>query len=155
MMHNSVDKATTMWEAWFFSSDTFSHNHPMFGSSEVWLLQSVAGIQPHPAAKGFDNVLIKPAPPSQLTHAQASCVLLYFVLLGIRRCMFEGGVGSPFPVWVAVTEPDCSKKNFLHLPYGLHHVAIGTTRCVAGSKSSGSRRVALRTWMVARVEVLH
>ena len=44
----------------------------MFGSSEVWLLQSVAGIQPHPAAKGMDKVLIKPSPPSQLGHASGS-----------------------------------------------------------------------------------
>ena len=72
MMHNSVDNATTIWESWFFSSNTFSHNHPMFASSEVWLMQSVAGIQPHPAAKGFDKVLIKPSPPAQLEHAEAS-----------------------------------------------------------------------------------
>ena len=72
MMHNSVCNATTIWESWFFSSNTFSHNHPMFSSSEVWLLQSVAGIQPHPAAKGFDRVLIKPSPPTALEHASAS-----------------------------------------------------------------------------------
>ena len=41
----------------------------MFGSSEVWLIQSVLGIQPHPAAKGFDKVLIKPKPPRKLRHA--------------------------------------------------------------------------------------
>lgn len=41
----------------------------MFGSSEVWLIQSVAGIQPHPEAKGFDKVLVKPSPPSQMQHA--------------------------------------------------------------------------------------
>lgn len=39
-------------------------------SSEVWLVQSVAGIQPHPAANGFDHVLIKPGPPRQLTHVR-------------------------------------------------------------------------------------
>ena len=72
MMNNQFANATTMWESWFFSDNTFSHNHPMFGSSEVWLLQSVAGIQPHPAAKGMDRVLIKPSPPSKLDHAAAS-----------------------------------------------------------------------------------
>lgn len=44
----------------------------MFASTEVWLLQSVAGIQPHPAARGMNRVLIKPAPPTQLAHAAAS-----------------------------------------------------------------------------------
>ena len=52
MMNNTFANATTVWESWFFSDNTFSHNHPMFGSSEVWLIQAVLGIQPHPAARG-------------------------------------------------------------------------------------------------------
>lgn len=72
MMNNQFAKATTIWESWFFSDNTFSHNHPMFGSSEVWLLQSVAGIQPHPSARGMDRVLIKPSPPSHLRRAAAT-----------------------------------------------------------------------------------
>ena len=35
----------------------------MFSSSEVYLIQGLGGIQPHPDAKGFDRVLIKPKPP--------------------------------------------------------------------------------------------
>ena len=72
MLRNPWANATTLWESWFFSDDTFSHDHPMFASSEVWLLQSVAGIQPHPAARGMDRVLIKPSPPSQLSWCNAS-----------------------------------------------------------------------------------
>ena len=66
MLNNPFANATTLWESWFFSDNVFSHDHPMFASSEVWLLQSVAGIQPHPAANGMDHVLIKPSPPSQV-----------------------------------------------------------------------------------------
>eukprot|EP00041_Stephanoeca_diplocostata_P037610 m.1430057 g.1430057 ORF g.1430057 m.1430057 type:complete len:1055 (+) comp25071_c0_seq3:71-3235(+) len=72
MMNNPFANATTIWEAFYFSDNTFSHNHPMFASSEVWLIQSVAGIQPHPAANGFDHVLIKPGPPRQLNHASGT-----------------------------------------------------------------------------------
>lgn len=72
MMNNAFANATTIWESWFFSDNTFSHNHPMFASSEVWLLQSVAGIQPHPSARGMHHVLIKPSPPSGLQNASAS-----------------------------------------------------------------------------------
>merc|ERR1712050_515658 len=72
MMNNEFANATTIWESWFASDNTFSHNHPMFASSEVWLLQSVGGIQPHPSAKGMHHVLIKPSPPSALQHASAS-----------------------------------------------------------------------------------
>ena len=35
--------ATTLWESWFYSNDTYSHNHPMFSSVAVWLVQSLAG----------------------------------------------------------------------------------------------------------------
>ena len=72
MTNNQFANATTVWESFFFSDGLKSHNHPMFGSTEVWLLQSVAGIQPHPSARGMDHVLIRPNPPSQLSHASAS-----------------------------------------------------------------------------------
>jgi alpha-L-rhamnosidase len=72
MMKNPFANATTIWESFFFSDNVFSHSHPMFGSTEVWLLQSVVGIQPHPSARGMDHILIKPNPPSQLEHASAS-----------------------------------------------------------------------------------
>ena len=72
MQNNPFANATTIWESWFFSDNTFSHNHPMFSSTEVWLLQSVAGIQPHPAARGMNHVLIKPSPPAALQFARAS-----------------------------------------------------------------------------------
>lgn len=58
--------ATTIWESWFFSDNTFSHDHPMFGSVETFMMQALGGIQPHPEAKGFDRVLIKPRPPTNL-----------------------------------------------------------------------------------------
>lgn len=72
MMHNEYANATTLWESWFVSDNTFSHNHPMFASSEVWLVQSIGGLQPHPAAKGMDRILIKPSPPTKLQNASLS-----------------------------------------------------------------------------------
>lgn len=53
MMHNSIENATTLWGAWDFSSNTYSHNHPMFASSEVWLMQSVGGIQTASCSQRF------------------------------------------------------------------------------------------------------
>ena len=47
----------------------------MFTSADVWLFQGLAGIQPHPAARAFDRVLIKPRPPpptAGLTWCNAS-----------------------------------------------------------------------------------
>jgi alpha-L-rhamnosidase len=60
---NGLTNATTIWESWFTSDNTYSHDHGMFTSNEVWAYQGLGGIQPHPSAVGFDRVLIKPAPP--------------------------------------------------------------------------------------------
>lgn len=52
--------ATTLWEHWALSDNTFSHSHPMFGSVSQWLYNWLGGIQPAPEARGFDSILIRP-----------------------------------------------------------------------------------------------
>lgn len=63
--------ATTLWEHWAFSDNTFSHNHPMFGSVDEWFYKAVAGINPAPDAEGFDRIIIRPRPGGGLTWAKA------------------------------------------------------------------------------------
>ena len=63
--------ATTLWEHWEFSDNTFSHNHPMFGSVDEWFYRELAGIQPAPDAVGFDKIIIKPHIVGGLTWAKA------------------------------------------------------------------------------------
>jgi alpha-L-rhamnosidase len=63
--------ATTLWEHWEFSDNTFSHNHPMFGSVSEWFFKWLAGIQPHPEAVGFDRILIRPQPVTGVDWAEA------------------------------------------------------------------------------------
>ncbi len=63
--------ATTLWEHWEFSDNTFSHNHPMFGSVDEWFYRELAGIQPAPDAVGFDKIIIKPHIIGGLTWAKA------------------------------------------------------------------------------------
>jgi alpha-L-rhamnosidase len=58
--------ATTLWEHWGFSDNTFSHNHPMFGSVSEWFYTWLAGIQPAPGAVGFDRIIIRPQPVGDL-----------------------------------------------------------------------------------------
>jgi alpha-L-rhamnosidase len=65
--------ATTLWEHWEFSDNTYSHNHPMFGSVSEWFYQALAGIKPAPDAVGFDQVIIAPQPVGDLQWAAASC----------------------------------------------------------------------------------
>jgi alpha-L-rhamnosidase len=64
--------ATTLWEHWEFSDDTYSHNHPMFGSVSEWFYKALAGIQPAPDALGFDKIIIRPQPVGDLTWVKAS-----------------------------------------------------------------------------------
>lgn len=52
--------ATTLWEHWDFSDNTFSHNHPMFGSVSQWFYNWLGGIQAAPEAVGFNKIIIRP-----------------------------------------------------------------------------------------------
>ena len=58
--------ATTLWEHWQGSDNTYSQNHPMFGSVSQWFYQWLGGIQPAPAAIGFDQIIIRPQVPTGL-----------------------------------------------------------------------------------------
>ena len=58
--------ATTLWEHWEGSDDTYSHNHPMFGSVSQWFYHWLGGIQPAPSAIGFDRIIIRPQMPKGL-----------------------------------------------------------------------------------------
>jgi alpha-L-rhamnosidase len=64
--------ATTLWEHWEFSDNTFSHSHPMFGSVSQWFYNWLGGIQPAPDAKGFDSIIIRPQPVPGLDWVRAS-----------------------------------------------------------------------------------
>ncbi len=52
--------ASTLWEHWAGSDNTFSHSHPMFGSISAWFFGWLGGIQPAPDAVGFDRIVIRP-----------------------------------------------------------------------------------------------
>jgi alpha-L-rhamnosidase len=58
--------ATTLWEHWEYSDNTFSHNHPMFGSVSQWMMQWLGGIQPETASVGFDRIVVRPQMPKDL-----------------------------------------------------------------------------------------
>jgi alpha-L-rhamnosidase len=64
--------ATTLWEHWAFSDNTYSHNHPMFGSVSEWFYKVPAGINPAPDAVGFDKIVIRPQPVGDLDWVKAS-----------------------------------------------------------------------------------
>jgi len=72
--------ATTLWEHWDFSDNTFSHNHPMFGSVSGWFYKYIAGIRPAPDAVGYDKVILQPSGFERLSFAQAEYRSVYGVI---------------------------------------------------------------------------
>jgi alpha-L-rhamnosidase len=70
--HMLENGATTLWEHWEFSDNTFSHNHPMFGSVSEWFYRVLGGINPAPDAVGFDKIIIRPQPVGDLKWVKSS-----------------------------------------------------------------------------------
>jgi len=70
--HMIENGATTLWEHWEYSDNTYSHNHPMFGSVSEWFYKVLAGINPAPDAIGFDKIIIRPQPVGDLKWVKAS-----------------------------------------------------------------------------------
>ena len=63
--------ATTIWETWKESDNTYSNCHPMFGSVSEWLFRWLGGIRPDPDHPGFKKFIINPFLPDGLS--QLSC----------------------------------------------------------------------------------
>ncbi len=70
--HMLENGATTLWEHWEYSDNTYSHNHPMFGSVSEWFYKVLAGINPAPDAVGFNKIIIRPQPVGDLKWAKGS-----------------------------------------------------------------------------------
>ena len=64
--------ATTLWETWKESDNTFSHNHPMFGSISAWFFRCLGGIQAADDAVGFDRIVIRPQVVPDLKWVKSS-----------------------------------------------------------------------------------
>ncbi|MEI6604432.1 MAG: family 78 glycoside hydrolase catalytic domain [Verrucomicrobiota bacterium] len=64
--------ATTLWEHWAGSDNTFSNNHPMFGSISQWFFNCPGGIRPADDAVGFNKITIAPQPLGDLQWVKAT-----------------------------------------------------------------------------------
>ena len=71
--------ATTLWERWdgikpdgtFQDVKANSFNHYAYGAIGDWLYRVVAGIDIDPINPGYKNIIIRPQPSKELTHAKA------------------------------------------------------------------------------------
>ena len=68
-----IDKgATTLWETWKESENTFSNCHPMFGTVTEWFYRWLGGIRAIPNYSGFSKFIIAPYLPADLLHVNCS-----------------------------------------------------------------------------------
>ena len=63
--------ATTLWETWKESDNTYSNCHPMFGSVSEWFYRWLAGIRPVAEHPGFKKFLLTPSFPEGLNEVSA------------------------------------------------------------------------------------
>jgi alpha-L-rhamnosidase len=64
--------ATTIWETWKESDNTFSNCHPMFGTVTEWFFRYLGGIRPISAEPGFKEFVISPTIPRELDFVNCS-----------------------------------------------------------------------------------
>lgn len=71
--------ATTLWETWKESDNTYSNCHPMFGSVLAWFYRWMAGIRP--LTPGFRKFIICPLLPDGLSTLNCSCKIPQGIIL--------------------------------------------------------------------------
>jgi len=110
--------ATTLWEHWAFSDNTFSHNHPMFGSVSQWFYNWLGGIQVHPEAIGFDRIIIRPQIPKDLQWVKCSYesmrgkITSHWRKIGNTLIMdIEIPANTQATVYLPCTRPETIKEN--------------------------------------------
>ncbi|MBW6533815.1 MAG: glycoside hydrolase family 78 protein [Mariniphaga sp.] len=64
--------ATTIWETWKESDNTYSNCHPMFGTVTEWYYRWLGGIRPDPQNPGFKEFILAPATPEGLDFVKCN-----------------------------------------------------------------------------------
>lgn len=74
--------ATTLWEHWEYSDNTYSHNHPMFGSVSEWFFKALGGLNADGRAPGWREFQIRPQIVDEVDWVRCS----YRSARGLIRC---------------------------------------------------------------------
>ncbi len=64
--------ATTIWETWKESDNTYSNCHPMFGSVTEWFYRWLGGIRPVADEPGFKKFILAPSVPAGLDYVNCT-----------------------------------------------------------------------------------
>jgi alpha-L-rhamnosidase len=64
--------ATTIWETWKESDNTYSNCHPMFGSVSEWFYRWLGGLEPNEDVPGFKKFTLHPYVPANLDSVKCN-----------------------------------------------------------------------------------
>jgi alpha-L-rhamnosidase len=84
--------ATTIWETWKESDNTYSNCHPMFGTVTEWFYRWLGGIRPDPAFPGFKEFILAPSTPESLEYMNCSYQSPYGKIVSNWRKEGEGKI---------------------------------------------------------------
>jgi alpha-L-rhamnosidase len=70
--HMKDKGATTIWETWKESDNTYSNCHPMFGTVTEWYYRWLGGIRPDPEYPGFRKFSLMPFLPEKLENVNCT-----------------------------------------------------------------------------------
>ncbi|MEI7828588.1 MAG: family 78 glycoside hydrolase catalytic domain [Prolixibacteraceae bacterium] len=90
--------ATTIWETWKESDNTYSNCHPMFGTVSEWFYRYLAGIRPLADYPGFKRFILAPEWPDGLNQAEA----VYHAPAGDIKVNWMRTAGDIFELRVSV-----------------------------------------------------
>jgi alpha-L-rhamnosidase len=82
--------ATSIWETWKESDNTFSNNHPMFGTVSEWYYRWLAGIRPDPDQPGFKEFFLTPTTPEGLESVNCTYNSPYGAILSNWKRISSG-----------------------------------------------------------------
>lgn len=136
MLENS---ATTLWEHWELSDNTYSHSHPMFGSVSQWFFNWLGGIQPAADAVGYDSIVIRPQMVKGLDWVRSSHRTVRGMIVsnwkreaGGVRMDIEIPVGSTAFVYVPAQRPEQISESGVTLVPSAQVAGVELLRTKAG-----------------------
>lgn len=122
--------ATTIWETWKESDNTFSNCHPMFGTVTEWYYRWLAGIRPLPAYPGFKQFTLAPATPEGLESVDCT----YQTAMGPIVSKWEKSADSSYTFEFTIPKESIAQVK-LPLQAGQQVSLTGTKQQVEGLES--------------------
>jgi len=120
--------ATTIWETWKESDNTFSNCHPMFGTVSEWFYRWLGGIRPDPEYPGFSRFHLSPNIPDGLDDVSCKYTSPHGEILSSWEKQGNGQVIFDFSVpEKSIAMVNLPAENLVNLTITAHRTGETTT----------------------------